>query len=61
MRMPIKQQFKNATGLGDMVAIVAEPIKQAIINHAPEPIAKAMENCNCSERRAKLNQLFPIS
>lgn len=64
MRFPITTNLgkqNTITGLGDMIAVVAEPIKHIIIKHAPEPIAKIMENCNCSERRAKLNQLFPVN
>lgn len=48
-------------GLGDAVAIVAEPIKQMIIRHGPAPIARLVENCNCDKRIKSLNELVPFS
>lgn len=48
-------------GLGDLVAIVAEPIKQVIIDHGPSKVSEAMKNCNCQQRREALNRLMPFS
>ena len=50
----------NIKGLGDLVAIVAEPIKTAIINHAPTRISNMMKNCNCNKRKVFLNKILPL-
>jgi hypothetical protein len=47
-------------GLGDVVAVVADPVKQIIMKHGPGWARKRLANCKCAERRAALNRMFPI-
>jgi hypothetical protein len=47
-------------GLGDLVAMVAEPVKRTIINHAPKVVAEMLRNCNCNKRKEVLNKLIPF-
>jgi hypothetical protein len=63
MRFPIKRRAiisQDIRGIGDIVAMAAEPIKRAIINHAPAKIANVMRNCNCGKRRDILNKVIPF-
>ena len=48
---------KNCKGAGDLVAMVAEPIKKVLIEHLPKSFANVVRNCNCNKRREKLNEL----
>ena len=47
-------------GAGDVVAIIAEPIKRTLMAHGPVRLQKYLENCRCAERRSKLNKLLPL-
>lgn len=64
MKFPIKKQEKltqRITGLGDIIAVAADPIKQFIIKNAPDKVAEWMKNCNCNQRKEFLNNKFPVS
>lgn len=63
MKFPINRTAKihKAKGAGDVVAMVAEPIKKAIIKHMPPRIAELMKNCNCDKRKELLNKLIPFN
>lgn len=64
MRFPITKQNKIAQpikGMGDVVAIVAEPIKTALISVLPDEIANKLRNCNCAKRRQALNDMMPFN
>ena len=52
---------RKITGLGDAVAVVAEPIKEALIRVLPTNMSNALKNCNCSKRREMLNSLMPFN
>lgn len=47
-------------GVGDLVAAVANPIKNAILKHGTDKMRKRLENCKCKERQEKLNRMFPL-
>jgi hypothetical protein len=57
----IVQQVQEAKGMGDIVAIAAEPIKQAVLDHSPsERLKLYIKNCKCDKRREFLNKHFPL-
>lgn len=58
--MKLMNDKNKITGLGDLVAIVAVPIKQLIIDYAPESISNYVKTCNCQKRKETLNRLFPL-
>lgn len=49
-------------GAGDLVALVANPIKQVILNHtfSGSYFHQKLENCNCPERQKWLNEHIPF-
>lgn len=49
------------TGLGDVIAKVAEPIKGAIMKYGPAQLQNYLSECKCAERRAALNKRFPLN
>lgn len=55
-----EKRDKQIRGLGDVVAMAAEPIKKAIIKHAPKQISEMIKNCNCQKRREMLNKILPL-
>jgi len=48
-------------GLGDLVALVAEPVKRAGVRYGPGPVRRWLENCRCAERREAWNRAVPFS
>jgi hypothetical protein len=52
-------QKKKIIRLGDRIAVVAEPIKQAGIKYGSKWIKNRLENCNCHKRKEFLNNLLP--
>lgn len=60
IHVPKKYNKAQLKGLGDAVALVADPIKQIIVRHGPAPIVRLMENCNCAKRKQILNELVPF-
>lgn len=48
---------KHFKGAGDVVAMVAEPVKKMLLKHLPESLKGVVRNCNCNKRREKLNEL----
>lgn len=56
---PYIKKNPQIRGLGDLISKVSEPIKNTIINHSPENIAKMVKNCNCKGRQEYLNNVFP--
>lgn len=52
-----KRPRRTVTGMGDIVAIVAQPIARAIDSVA----GTSIQTCGaCQRRREKLNQAFPL-
>lgn len=49
---------QHLQGAGDVVAMVAEPIKRTLMQHSPEIVQKMLANCNCNKRREALNKLL---
>lgn len=47
-------------GFGDVVALIAEPIRRMIVRRAPKPIAKRAAECRCKARRDALNRAIPL-
>ena len=64
MPFPIKKREiitqQKCRGAGDLVAMVAEPIKNAINAIAPEIIQRMLNNCGCNKRREALNRMLPF-
>lgn len=54
-------KFGSLKGAGDAVALVAEPIKKALVNALPSDLGKVIANCNCEKRKEFLNKLIPFS
>lgn len=52
---------KNCDGMGDVVAMVAEPIKRKLQHLLPENIATMLNNCGCQKRREMMNKLIPFT
>lgn len=52
---------KQITGLGDVVAMVAEPVKRKLIGILPNNLANQLRNCNCNKRRQTLNDLVAFT
>lgn len=59
MKFPVLRRRKNPAngirGLGDVVALVAEPVKRTIKKFKPD-----FDCGGCEERKAKLNRRFPL-
>ena len=47
-------------GLGDLVALVAEPVKRAGLRFGPAPCRKWLADCDCDGRRERLNHRLPF-
>lgn len=58
MRFKITHKGKPLRGLGDAVAVAADPVKQAIIHYGPSAVAEWMRHCRCPERIAWLNRML---
>jgi len=48
-------------GLGDLVAVVANPLKQAIMRHGPRMMRDWLQHCRCSERQEAWNKAVPFA
>lgn len=55
------KKIEKLRGMGDVIATVAEPIKEGIMQVAPERLKEWVRNCNCNKRREWLNTNFPIN
>lgn len=66
--------FKNIKGLGDLLALVFEPIQSLMsrfkdrkgvdtpkTQNVSESIVVPRKSCGCQERKEKLNKIFPFS
>jgi len=63
MNFPIKKRqiiHKQITGAGDVVAMVADPVKKVIMKFGPQALKRMLANCNCEKRKAELNRLIPL-
>ena len=62
MRRSLPGAFERGriTGLGDVVALIAEPIRRMLVRRAPQPIAKRAADCRCEARREALNRTIPL-
>jgi len=58
--LPSNRQAPRLRGLGDLVAVFAEPIKRAGIRHGPPAVRRMLEQCNCDENRERLNRAVPF-
>ena len=60
MKLPIKRFEmlpKNVNGAGDLVKLIADPIKKVATSVMPEHIRKMIEkNCGCQKRQEWLNK-----
>lgn len=56
----IKKEKKQLTGLGDVVATVAEPIKNMLLKLPSQQLQQYLSMCNCQKRKEWLNEHFPI-
>lgn len=45
-------------GAGDLVAVVAEPVKRGLV--LVPGLREWLEGCGCAERRARWNQRWPL-
>lgn len=63
MNFPIKKRqliHKQVSGMGDVVAMVAEPVKKIVMKLGPQTVKQMLANCNCDKRREMLNRLIPF-
>jgi hypothetical protein len=60
MSETVKSNTEKSAGLGDTVAKITNTLG---IDKVAESVAKAVgkEDCGCSKRREKLNELFPYN
>jgi hypothetical protein len=56
LRFKPSQKLIELRGAGDLVALVAEPIKLTVRRIKPD----WMEDCDCERRREFLNRLLPV-
>lgn len=50
----------RVTGLGDLVAVVAEPVKRMLMRVGPGWVRRALSSCDCDRRRRVLNRVVPF-
>lgn len=57
----VPQKLTGIRGLGDVVAMVANPIKKAALAVANDEWKKRIQNCGCAQRQEWLNKQFPFN
>jgi len=60
MHQPAPPSPDRLRGLGDLVAVVAEPVKRILVRWGPGWVRKALSDCGCDEKRDRLNRSFPF-
>jgi hypothetical protein len=76
MKFPIRNTFETARrptedmikpnttvkirGLGDVVEVIATPIKNLLLKTGNSWVKEMLGDCNCTRRREILNEKFPI-
>lgn len=56
----VNKECEKLRGLGDIVAIVAQPVKDVLIKLGPASIKTKLNNCGCEKRRIWMNDHFPF-
>lgn len=59
--MPIKKTHIIEIKTGNVIASIAEPIKNTIIKYGPSVLSNYIKNCNCEKRKEWLNEHASIT
>lgn len=59
-KVTLPKQPNKINGLGDVVAVVAEPIKKTLEKIPNKTLQDYLANCNCQARKDYLNKHFPL-